>query len=282
MPVDFTKLAFNTVPHPSADTLTDAIAWDPVSDGFVVVTLKAPDVAALVPHVRTFAQALRSTASESGVVEITAYRELDRSEMGGAVPFDQSFCDQMLADIAARRDTQVARFPGLASADRLALSNEVADLVLFVTYRSTAEATDAVSAWQQDSSPFRVLLQETQGFTIGAFRNRRQYARVSLDPDAIQFFNLFPGPGDGDGLWEAWQEVLPRYFDVAGIRSSFPLQALDPEQAMLLVNYAHADSMKQFLLGMVFDPNFLEDIKRCYTDRGFAFPHPFFCKVIPL
>lgn len=153
--------------------------------------------------------------------------------------FDQSFCEQMLADIAGRRDTQTERFPGLAAADSLALSNPMADLVLLVTFQTTAQASDAVTEWGQGDSVFAPLAEQSTAFTLGAFRNMQRYARVSLDPDVIQFFNLFPGPGDANGLWEAWQEVLPRYFDVAGIRSSFPLQ------------------------------------------RGFAFPHPFFCKLIP-
>ena len=282
MSVDFTKLPFNGMTNPAADTLTEAIASPAVTNGFVVVTLKTHDVPATVPHVRSFAQSLRAIGPQSGLVDITAYRELDRSEMGGAVPFDQSFCEQMLADISARRDTQVARFPGLASADTFALSNPMADLVLLVTFETTAQAMDAAAAWREDTSAFNSLARHTQGFTIGAFRNMQRYAHVSLDPDVIQFFNLFPGPGDGDALWEAWQEVLPRYFDVAGIRSSFPLQALDPDQPVLVVNYAHTDSMKYFLLGMVFDPNFLEDITRCYLERGFASPHPFFCKIVPV
>lgn len=243
-----------------------------------------PDSTGIGPAggMRSVIQALRVTAALTGLVDVTVYRELDRTEMGGAVPFDQSFCERMLADISVRRETQVARFPGLASADAFALSNPVADLVLLATFTTTTAATDAANSWLADGSPFASLAQHLEGFTIGSFRNRRRYAHVSLDPDAIQFFNLFPGPGDGDALWDAWQEVLPRYFDVAGIRSSFPLQALDPDQDMLLVNYAHADSMKYFLLGMVFDPNFLEDITRCYLDRGFASPHPFFCKIIPV
>lgn len=282
MTVDFTKLPFNGVTTPTADTLTEAIASPPVANGFIVATLKTHDVAATVPHVRSFVQALRAAGPDTGLVDITVYRELDRSELGGAVPFDQSFCERMLADISARRETQAGRFPGLASADAFALSNPVADLVLFATFETTAAAVDAANAWSEGGSAFGSLAQHAQGFTIGAFRNMQRYAHVSLDPDVIQFFNLFPGPGDGDALWDAWQEVLPRYFDVAGIRSSFPLQALNPEQPMLLVNYAHADSMKYFLLGMVFDPNFLEDIMRCYVQRGFASPHPFFCKIIPV
>lgn len=281
MTVDFTKLAFNGVTDPTADTLTEAIAAPPVTSGFVVVTLKTDDVPGTVPHVRSFVRSLRADASRTGLLDVTLYRELDRSEMGGSVPFDQSFCERMLADIAARRATQVERFPGLASADAFALSNPVADLVLLVTFETTAAAMESVNAWRDGASAFSSLAAHLQGFTIGAFRNMQQYAHVSLDPDVIQFFNLFPGPGDGDALWDAWQEVLPRYFDVAGIRSSFPLQALDPDQSMLLVNFAHTDSMKYFLLGMVFDPNFLEDITRCYVQRGFAFPHPFFCKIIP-
>ena len=282
MTTDLTKLPFNAVANPTARSLTEAIFSPPVPDGFVVITLKTRDVAATVPHVRSFVAALRAVGSQTGLVDVTVFRELDRTEMGGAVPFDQSFCERMLADISARRATQTDRFPGLASADAFALSNPVADLVLVATFTTTTAATDAVTDWKADGSAFGTLAEHIEGSTISAFRNTRQYAHVSLDPNVIQFFNLFPGPGDADALWEAWQEVLPRYFDVAGIRSSFPLQAMDPDQPMLLVNYAHADSMKYFLLGMVFDPNFLEDITRCYVKRGFEYPHPFFCKIIPV
>jgi hypothetical protein len=95
-----------------------------------------------------------------------------------------------------------------------------------------------------------------------------RYATVSRDPNDIQFFNLFPRPGNVDVLWKAWQDALPWFLEVGEIRSSFPLLALDAKQPLLLVNFAHCDSVKHFFLGVAFDPFFLEVMKNCYADRG--------------
>ena len=285
MVVDLTRFPYNGITNVRARTLTEAITADPVDHGFVVVTLKAEagEASSLAAPTRMFAQQLRRSADETGFGGITAYRQLRRDEMGGAVPFDQAFCESVLGDIAARRGTQSDRFPGLVSTENFVLSNTMADWVLMITFGSCDEALAAARAWQHQDSPFAAAFSgHVVRFTINAFQNVMRYANVSLDPDVIQFFNLFPGPGDPDGLWPAWEEVLPRYFDAAEIRSSFPLKALDAQQPLILVNYAHADSVKHFLLSMIFDPNFLEDIERCYEGRGFAFPHPFFCKVVPV
>ena len=280
---DLTKFPFNGLTDPRASTLTDAITADPVEDGFIVITLKSAGGTSLAPRIRFFAQQLRLSTASTGFQDITAYRQLRQEEMGGAVPFDQAFCETILDDIATRRDGQSDRFPGLQSTRDIVLSNRIADWVLLVTFASPEQALAASNAWQHEDSQFLDAFADgVEEFTINAFRNMKRYAQVSLDPDAIQFFNLFPGPGDPDALWIAWEEVLPRYFDAAEIRSSFPLKALEPGQPLILVNYAHADSMKHFLLSMCFDPNFLEDIARCYVGRGFAFPYPFFCKVVPV
>lgn len=282
MPVDLTKLPFNAVPNPHATDLTAALTDDPVTNGYVVITLKGGDSRDLAPRIRDFAEHLRETAADTGFDDVTAYRQLRREELGGAVPFDQAFCERLLEDVSARKASQSDRFPGLPVVEKFVLSNDLADWVVLVVFASTSDAQTAVKAWKRDDSLFSGAFRGVESVTVDGFENTKRYANVSRDPDAIQFFNLFPGPGDREGLWAAWQEVLPRYFDVAGIRSSFPLVGLDPEQPVLLVNYAHADSMKYFLLGMVFDPNFLEDITRCYVGRGFAFPHPFFCKIVPV
>jgi hypothetical protein len=105
---------------------------------------------------------------------------------------------------------------------------------------------------------------------------------VSRDPNVIQFFNFFPAPGDADALWQGWQDALPWFFETGEMRSSFPMKALDPEQPLLVVNYAHFDSIKHFFLGVAYDPNYLEVVTRCYADRGFTLPMPFFCKIVPV
>jgi hypothetical protein len=108
------------------------------------------------------------------------------------------------------------------------------------------------------------------------------YASVSRDPNVIQFFNFFPGPGDADALWQGWQDALPWFFETGAMRSSFPLKALNPEQPLLVINYAHFNSVKEFFLGVAYDPNYLEVVERCYVKRGFKLPMPFFCKIIPV
>lgn len=127
-----------------------------------------------------------------------------------------------------------------------------------------------------------ILAASVQESTVGAFRNMTQYASVSRDPNVIQFFNLFPAPGNRDILWPAWQEALPWFFEIAEFRSSFPLLALDPSQQLLIVNYAHTDSAKHFINGTLYDPGFMESMKSCYIDRGVTLPHPFFCKIVPV
>ena len=117
---------------------------------------------------------------------------------------------------------------------------------------------------------------------MNVFKNTKGYASVSRDPNLVQFFNLFPGPGDVAVLWDAWQEALPYFLEIGGFRSSFPLVALDPDQPILVVNYAHCDSVKHFFLAVAYDPNFPETVTRCYADRGFHLPLPFFCKIVPV
>jgi hypothetical protein len=58
--------------------------------------------------------------------------------------------------------------------------------------------------------------------------------------------------------------------------------ALDEEQPILLVNYAHCDSIKHFLVGTLHDPGFREVMEACYARRGVTSPMPFFCKIVPV
>ena len=53
-------------------------------------------------------------------------------------------------------------------------------------------------------------------------------------------------------------------------------------QPMLLVNCAHCDSIKTFLVGTLYDPRFVETLKACYGQRGVTAPMPFFCKIVPV
>ena len=72
--IDLTKFPYNGLTNPQATTLTEAIATDPVEDGFVVITLKAAGGESLAAQARLFAQQLRSAAEDSGLGDITAYR----------------------------------------------------------------------------------------------------------------------------------------------------------------------------------------------------------------
>jgi hypothetical protein len=163
------------------------------------------------------------------------------------------------------------------------LSSPHADWVLLVSYETTDLALQAANRLNSGADEsMAILAASVQESTVGAFRNMTQYASVSRDPNVIQFFNLFPAPGNRDILWPAWQEALPWFFEIAEFRSSFPLLALDPSQQLLIVNYAHTDSAKHFINGTLYDPGFMESMKSCYIDRGVTLPHPFFCKIVPV
>ena len=147
----------------------------------------------------------------------------------------------------------------------IALGNAVANWVLRLEFKTPGLASAAVRTFNGGGDAgFTTLTGAATEHTVGAFRNMMRYATVSRDPNVIQFFNLFPSPGKLDVLWPSWQEALPWFFEVGGILSSFPLLALDPTQPMLLVNCAHCDSIKTFLVGTLYDPRFVETLKACY------------------
>lgn len=276
---DFTKFAYSDFYDLDASSLTESITREPDDHGYVLITIK--DAGHDLAHeIRTFAQAVWDEFSNRGLLAVTAYRQLRYEEMGGAVPFDQIHCEEAVADIRSRAKTQSDRFHGLPVPDYV-LGNPLADYIVFVEFTSVAEADAAAKTWKHASKGYAAL---TMGSTSGVnvFKNMKRYAEVSLNPDLIQFFNLFPGPGTAAALWNGWEATLPPYFDRAEFRSSFPLLATEDDQPLLLVNRAHVDSAKHFLLGFAFDPRFMEDIEENYLKPGFPPPHPFFCKVIPL
>jgi hypothetical protein len=278
MTVDFTKFPFPSLQQPQAATVTEAITAEPVASGFVIITLKATDAEGFVTNVRAFAQALRAKAGSSGLTDIIACRQVGRDELGGAMPFDQPICESLLREAASRESTRHAA--GMVSA--IVLGNAVANWVLRLEFKTPELASAAARAFSGGDAGFAALTGAASEHTVGAFRNMMRYASVSRDPNVIQFFNLFPSPGKLDVLWPAWQEALPWFFEVGGILSSFPLLALDPKQPILLVNCAHCDSIKTFLIGTLYDPRFVETLKACYGQRGVTDPMPFFCKIVPV
>lgn len=281
MTVDFTKFPFPGVENPHAATLTEAIRTGPVSAGFVVVAIKGTDTD-FINSIRTFAQAVRAGVAKTGFVDITAYREVRLDELGGAMPFDQAICEMVFHNAERRQVTESEKYPTIKPAIKMTQQNDIADWALLVEYKTTDQASAAASAWNQGEESFAALTKSASSRTIGAFKNMMRYASVSRDPNVIQFFNFFPGPGDVGSLWEGWQEALPWFFETGEIRSSFPLVALDPNQPILLINYAHTDSIKHFFLGVSYDPNYLETVTHAYVDRGFKLPMPFFCKIEPI
>lgn len=277
MTVDFTKFPFPNLWQPQAATVTEAIRAEPVASGFVIITLKARDTDGFAANVRAFAAHLR-TKADIGLTDIIACRQLRRDELGGAMPFDQPICEGLLHEAASRASTKEAA----AMVSAIALSNAVANWVLRLEFKTPELASAAARPFTGGEAGFTALTGATTEHTVGAFRNMMRYANVSRDPNVIQFFNLFPSPGKLDVLWPSWQEALPWFFEVGGILSSFPLLALDPQQPMLLVNCAHCDSMKLFLVGTLYDPRFVETLKACYGQRGVTAPMPFFCKIVPV
>jgi hypothetical protein len=278
MTADFTKFPFPALHDPEALRLTQAIAADPVPSGFAVITLKAREPTAMAGAIRAFAASLREEGDASGFIDITAFRQLRRDELGGAMPFDQPVCEGLLASASTREPTRQSA--GLVTS--IVLGNARADWVVLVEFDRPEEAKAAIAEWAKGEGGFAGLAPWASEHTLGAFKNMKRYAAVSRDPNAIQFFNLFPGPGRLEVLWPAWQEALPWFFEVGEIRSSFPLVALDPEQPLLLVNHAHCDSTKHFLIGTLYDPGFREVMATCYASRGVVSPMPFFCKIVPV
>jgi hypothetical protein len=276
--VDFTKFPFPSLRQPQAATVTEAITAESVASGFVIITLKTTDTDGFAANVREFARHLRAEAGITGLTEIIACRQLRRDELGGAMPFDQPICESLLHEAANRESTREAA----AMVSAIALGNAVANWVLRLEFRSPELASAAARAFAAGDAGFTALAGAAAEHTVGAFRNMMRYASVSRDPNVIQFFNLFPSPGKLEVLWPAWQEALPWFFEVGGILSSFPLLALDPKQPMLLVNCAHCDSIKPFLVGTLYDPRFKETLAACYGQRGVTAPMPFFCKIVPV
>jgi hypothetical protein len=257
--------------------VTEAITAEPVASGFVIITLQATDTDDFAADVRGFAARLRAKSS-LGLVDIIACRQIRRDELGGAMPFDQPICESLLHEAASRDSTRQAA--GMVSA--ITLGNAVANWVLRLEFKTPELASAAARAFNGADADFAALTNGTTEHTVGAFRNMMRYASVSRDPNVIQFFNLFPSPGKLDVLWPSWREALPWFFEVGGILSSFPLLALDPKQPMLLVNCAHCDSIKTFLIGTLYDPRFMETLASCYGQRGVTAPMPFFCKIVPV
>ena len=278
MAFDFTKFPYPALHHPHAETLTEAIRTEPVPFGFAVITLKAREPKACLPDIRDFARVLRAKAKDIGLLDITAYRHVDREELGGAVPFEQPVCEDLLKAASARPETKMAA--GMVSS--IVLSNPRADWVVLVEFERPEQAQKEVAGWKKGADGFDKLAAHSTESTLGSFKNMKRYASVSRDPNVIQFFNLFPSPGKLDVVWTAWQEALPWFLEVGEIRSSFPMVALDADQPILLVNYAHCDSIKHFLVGTLHDPGFREVMESCYARRSVTSPMPFFCKIVPV
>ena len=281
MPVDFTKFPFPGVEDPHASTLLEAIRTGPVDAGFVVVMLKVSDPG-FPERVRAFARDIRANAATTGLADITAYRRAQLDELGGAVAFDQAIIDQSFRDAEKLRAAQPDEHMTVGLALKMAQGNDAADWLLLVEFKNTDQAMAAAAAWRRGDESFSALTQTADSSKVVSFKNTMRYANVSRDPNVIQFFNLFPGPGDPELLWPSWQEALPWFFEVGEVRSSFPLVALDEDPAMLLINCAHFDSVKHFFLGVFYDPIYLETVTRCYADRGFTLPLPYFCKIVPV
>ena len=282
MTIDFTKFPYPAVEDPHARTLTEAIAAPPTADGYVVVTIKTGGDTDLIAQIRGVAQAMRADATRSGLRDVTAYREISVDELGGAMPFDQAICDAIMADAKQRAANDATRFPGSKMAVGVMSQNEMADWVILAEFGTPEQATAFVKEAAAENAALAALLGRAASHSVNAFKNTRRYAAVSRDPNVVHFFNLFRGSGDIDVLWSSWQEALPWFLEVAEFRSSLPLVALDPAQPLLIVNYAHVDSVKHFLHGVAYDPVFLETITHCYLDRGFKVPLPFFCKIVPI
>ena len=188
-----------------------------------------------------------------------------------------------MAQAQKRHASDPDRWKNIEVAIRMTTANDIADWIVLVAFATTQQALAAATRWKGGSDrAFAGLTATVANLSIDSFENMKRYAHVSRAPGLLQFFNLFPGPGDKASLWAGWQDALPYFFDYGEVPSSFPLVALDPEQKLLLVNYAHFDSAKHFFRDVCFDPDFMDLLRECYVDRGFHLPLPFFCKIVPV
>ncbi|MFZ1362177.1 MAG: hypothetical protein WAS05_04480 [Candidatus Nanopelagicales bacterium] len=183
MPTDFSKLQFPAFANTSAASLTEALTADPVDNGFLVLTCKVKDNSdAFLVSLRAFVAELRADAQNSDLTDITAYRQVMRSELGGTVPFDQPVCEALLDRVARNQDSE-AKGIGVES---IVLNNPRADWIVLLEY-STPDA--ALSASQQLTNGLGSFADAVSEYTVGSFANKHQYSRIPHNPDVIHFFN---------------------------------------------------------------------------------------------
>ncbi len=283
MTADFTKFPFSGITNPQASNVTDAISFAPVDNGYVLLLLKTEDMQALTEPVRDFAKSLRANAANTGFTEVMAYRHMRLDEMGGAMPYDQPICETAVRNAERHVRDDPDKFPALKNALPIVEGpNKAADWAVFIEFETPEQALAASKAFKNGDKEFAVLTHNTTSYSVNTFKNKMRYGHVSRDPNVIQFFNLFPGPGNPDELWPSWEEALRWFFEVGEFHSSFPMLAIDPDQPMILVNYAHVESTKHFYLSAFYDPTYAETIKKAYVDNGYTLPLPFFCKIVPV
>ncbi len=184
------------------------------------------------------------------------------------MPYDQPICDQL--------------FEQAPPIQAIVLNNPAANWLMLLELDSPESALALAESLDAGENGMQALAEASSQHSIGAFRNARQYARLSYDPDVIQFFNLFPGPNSLDVMWKAWQESLPWFFEYTELRSSFPLLALREKQPFLLVNHAHFDSLKHFIHSAIHDPYLPQHIMQEIYGSQHMTAFPFFCKIVPV
>ncbi len=278
MSVDFKYLDFSPVFNQQANNLTEALRGEPVPNGFVFLSFKM-DIqktteTAFFGALETYLRSLDNKAIQS----IKIYRQLKENELGGIVPFDQGICEKYLDE--KMNVNFIIRFIHKVYTLRdLLFKNKLIDVGVYISCTDHAAALSLAHFFENNSDmSWRSLLNNSQRYDIGAFKNMAIYSTVSDDPNKIQFFNLFPAPGKLESIWHSWLKSLPWFFEIANFRSSFPLLALNESQKTLLINAAHWDSAKGFIIGANYDPAFKKILKGYMKDRV-SLPYPFFCKI---
>jgi hypothetical protein len=210
MATDLARFPFPSLSNLQASTITEALAHEAAGGGFVFLTFQARQPEAFVENMREFAHNLRCNSPVARLTDIKAFRQVRREEAGGAMPYDQAICDQL--------------FQQAPPIQTIVLNNPAANWLILLDTDSPESALALAETLDTGENGMKALAEASSQHSIGAFRNARQYARVSYDPDVVQFFNLFPGPNNLDVMWKAWTESLPWFFEYTELRSSFPLR----------------------------------------------------------
>lgn len=231
------------------------------------MTFVAKEVAAFVEPLQQFAAAERRDAPINHLISVKAFRQLHRDEVGGAVPYDQPICEELLS-----------RAPAILH--QTLFDNHVANWLLFLEFETPVSAQVFVDGLNAGKHESHYLIDASSAHGFSAFRNMRQYSRITYDPALIHFFNLFLAPGDRDKFWQIWQQATPGSLKLPKCVLPFRCKDCATTSLCCRVNPAHWDSLKHFIHGAMYDTYFQQEVMQGMWFSNGVELHPFFCKIV--